>query len=214
MTVETLNQMDPGIACEAIPDGLVIRLDGEWDLTGAPGLQTAIKHAQSLEPDRLVVDLGAVESIDSSILAVLIEGEQNARAAAQLLVLCGLRDRVRSLFEIARVYDAPFIITHDADSAVDVPNRRDNGRRQVADLICAQGVILDLSPTGMRLLSPEQLENPARLSFGLGADQFEAMAHIAWWKPARVKRTEYGLQFTEMTAEARQTIERVHATGR
>jgi anti-sigma B factor antagonist len=60
---------------EVVEDGtvVVVRLGGELDLYNADDVRRALMTATQRAPERLVVDLGAVEFIDSTALGVLIE---------------------------------------------------------------------------------------------------------------------------------------------
>ncbi len=65
----------PPVADVTERDGaVVLHLQGELDLYNAPDLREALTEAVGREPARLVVDLGAVEFIDSTALGVLVEG--------------------------------------------------------------------------------------------------------------------------------------------
>ena len=52
---------------------------------------------------RLVMDLTQVRSIDGAGLGVLVGAGKRARAIGGNLKLCGLREEVRSLFEMTRL---------------------------------------------------------------------------------------------------------------
>jgi anti-sigma B factor antagonist len=52
---------------------VVIHLVGELDLYNAPEVRTALLELCSEQPERLVVDLGEVDFVDSTALGVLIE---------------------------------------------------------------------------------------------------------------------------------------------
>ena len=52
---------------------VVIRLVGEIDLYNAPEVRAALLELCSEQPERLVVDLGEVDFVDSTALGVLIE---------------------------------------------------------------------------------------------------------------------------------------------
>lgn len=54
-------------------DSVVVRLAGELDLYNAPEVRDALLEECGKAPERLVVDLGAVEFVDSTALGVLIE---------------------------------------------------------------------------------------------------------------------------------------------
>jgi anti-sigma B factor antagonist len=69
------------------------------------------------KPQQIVVDLAKVTYIDSSGLAVLIEGMQNVESYGGKFALAGLQENVRPIFEIARL-DQVFRIYPDVDSAL------------------------------------------------------------------------------------------------
>ena len=52
---------------------VVVRLAGELDLYNAEAVREALGDALADEPERIVVDLGAVEFLDSTALGVLVE---------------------------------------------------------------------------------------------------------------------------------------------
>jgi anti-sigma B factor antagonist len=62
-------------------------------------------HAMDAKPAQLVVDLAQVPYMDSSGVATFVEAMQIARRVGSKLVLCALQERVRSIFEIARLDD-------------------------------------------------------------------------------------------------------------
>lgn len=61
------------------------------------------------KPDHLVVDLSGVTFIDSSGVAVLIRALQNIQEYGGKLSLRGMNEKVRPIFEIARL-DQVFVI--------------------------------------------------------------------------------------------------------
>jgi anti-sigma B factor antagonist len=95
----------------------VLPLEGEIDLHVSPRIAAALGAMIEQRPPRLVVDLSAVTYIDSSGLAVLIEGMQNVEAYGGKFILAGLQDNVRPIFEIARL-DQVFIIFPHVDAAL------------------------------------------------------------------------------------------------
>lgn len=101
-----------------IKDGAVIIVpEGDVDLSRSPVLRNSLKQALNAKPKRLVVDLGLVDYMDSSGVATLVEALQIARRANSRMVLCGMKDRVRSIFEIARL-DTVFTIANSRDAAM------------------------------------------------------------------------------------------------
>ena len=86
-----------------LPDASnVLPLEGEIDLHVSPRVAASLGAMIEQKPTRLVVDLSRVTYIDSSGLAVLIEGMQNVEAYGGRFFLAGLQENVRSIFEIAR----------------------------------------------------------------------------------------------------------------
>jgi len=73
-------------------------------MSTSPALRQTLREALSQEPARLIVDLSGVEYMDSSGLATLVAAMRSARSAPRVtMVLCGLNDTVRAIFEIARL---------------------------------------------------------------------------------------------------------------
>ncbi len=101
---------------ETVPPN-VLPLDGEIDLHVSPGIASSLKAIIDAKPKKVVVDLARVSYIDSSGLAVLIEGMQNVAGYGGLFSLAGLQETVRPIFEIARL-DQVFRIFPDVDSAL------------------------------------------------------------------------------------------------
>jgi len=95
----------------------VLPLEGEIDLHVSPRVTASLAKIIEQKPTRLVVDLSKVTYIDSSGLAVLIEGMQNVEAYGGKFILAGLQDNVRPIFEIARL-DQVFIIFPHVDAAL------------------------------------------------------------------------------------------------
>lgn len=89
---------------------------GDVDLSCSRELQTHIKKALEGKPKSLVVNLEKVPYMDSSGVATLVEAMQIARKQSTKLILCGLQDKVRSIFEIARL-DRVFTIAADVQAA-------------------------------------------------------------------------------------------------
>jgi len=97
----------------------VITVSGDVDLSSSRELQAELREAISSGPSRLIVDLGGVPYMDSSGVATLVEAMQNSRKKGTRLVLCGMGDKVQSIFEIARL-DKVFTIVGDRAEAQSV----------------------------------------------------------------------------------------------
>ena len=95
----------------------VLPLEGEIDLHVSPRVAASLRTMIEQKPARLVVDLSRVNYIDSSGLAVLIEGMQNVEGYGGKFFLAGLQENVRPIFEIARL-DQVFIIFPHVDAAL------------------------------------------------------------------------------------------------
>lgn len=95
----------------------VLALEGEIDLHVSPKVKASLAKLIESKPPLLVVDLSRVSYIDSSGLAVLIEGMQNVEEYRGRFALSGLQDSVRPIFEIARL-DQVFLIFPHVDAAL------------------------------------------------------------------------------------------------
>ncbi|UYV12786.1 MAG: STAS domain-containing protein [Phycisphaera sp.] len=105
---------------EQQPGMMVVSLTGEVDIMRSPDLQTALQDAIGRIKGKgaVVVDLSGVTYMDSSGVATLVRGLQLSRKKDVGLVLCALQDRVRSIFEIARL-DTVFPMAATIDEAID-----------------------------------------------------------------------------------------------
>lgn len=95
----------------------VVTVKGEIGYHEAPALRTAIRDAYDKKPKRLVVDLSGVNYMATPGLATLVEALQISKRSNVPLVLCGLTDKVRAVFEIARLHTV-FKIVPDAAQAL------------------------------------------------------------------------------------------------
>jgi anti-sigma B factor antagonist len=105
------------VNCETRGNAVILSPVGDVDLTASPVLRQELKRVQGKRPARLVVDLTLVPYMDSSGVATLVEAMQIARKNGTRMVLCALADRVRSIFEIARL-DTVFVIVATSDAAM------------------------------------------------------------------------------------------------
>lgn len=97
-------------------DITVLAPRGDVDMTASPVLRQALREAQSDSQERLIIDLGEVGYMDSSGVATLVEAMKRAKAQHTLLVLCNMNERVRAIFEIARL-DKYFPIVDSIEAA-------------------------------------------------------------------------------------------------
>src|SRR2546423_8667042 len=97
----------------SLPDAPnVLPLEGEIDLHVSPRISAALAAMIEQRPQRLVVDLSKVTYIDSSGLAVLIEGMQNVEAYGGKIILAGIPEKLETNFEIARLHPVFLIFSH------------------------------------------------------------------------------------------------------
>jgi anti-sigma B factor antagonist len=101
------------------PDGkaVIVALGGEIDLQHSPQVRVRLIEEAKSMPARLVVDLSGVTYMDSSGVASLVEGMQRVRAYGGQMMLVGPSDRVRSIFEIAKL-DTIFSIVATREEAL------------------------------------------------------------------------------------------------
>ncbi len=85
-------------------DGCVtVDVAGEINMSRSADFQRQMLALIERKPRRMVVNFRGVTYMDSSGLASMIKLLSHARRAGTSLVLEGLRDRVRSIFEITRL---------------------------------------------------------------------------------------------------------------
>jgi anti-sigma B factor antagonist len=89
---------------EHVEDGLhIVALSGEIDLHHSPELRALLDaHAKAKRPT-LLLDFSEVQYIDSSGLATLIEYVQKVYKFRGLLALGGVSERLRTIFDLARL---------------------------------------------------------------------------------------------------------------
>jgi anti-sigma B factor antagonist len=82
---------------------IIVALKGAIDLHHTPQVHQALVGACDEKPRRLVIDLSAVSYMDSSGIGTLVEVFRRVNAYKGKLALCGLNDRVHSVFEITKL---------------------------------------------------------------------------------------------------------------
>jgi len=93
-------------ARELIEDGLhIIELKGDIDLESSPELRTMLaEHVKARRP-ALLLDFSAVEYLDSSALATVVEYARHAQSFRGQFALAGLNERVQTVFELVRLHE-------------------------------------------------------------------------------------------------------------
>ncbi len=93
---------------------VVLVLQGEIDMGRAGQLRESLLDVLDDKPARLIVNMAAVQFMDSSGLATLVEALQLTRKNGAELRLAEVPPRVRSVFEISRL-DTIFDL-HDTEA--------------------------------------------------------------------------------------------------
>ncbi len=84
-------------------DATVVTLVGEVDLHHTPDVHRVLVSACQEKPKTLVVNLASVTYLDSSGIGTLVEVFRRVNGYGGKLALCGLNDRVYSVFEITKL---------------------------------------------------------------------------------------------------------------
>jgi anti-sigma B factor antagonist len=85
---------NPVLGVEDVGTAYVVRLGGELDLYNAAQVRAALVDACAQAPERIVVDLGEVEFLDSTALSVLIETRARMKNRGGLMLAApGLETR-------------------------------------------------------------------------------------------------------------------------
>lgn len=82
---------------------LVLSPQGEIATHEAPSMQVAVKEAFEARPTKIIIDLSGVTYMATSGVAALVQAAQLSNKTKVPLVLCGLQDRVRAVFDISRL---------------------------------------------------------------------------------------------------------------
>lgn len=112
--------MAEGISIETSDhaDARIVSPRGDIDMVGSPSLREVLHQAHHDRVPRVIVDLQQVGYMDSSGLATLVEAMKLSRSRNASLILCNMGDRVRGIFDIARL-DQYFKITASLDEALE-----------------------------------------------------------------------------------------------
>ncbi len=95
----------------------ILPLEGEIDMHVSPRIATELGALIKDKPEKLVIDLSKVSYIDSSGLAVLIDGMQKVEAYRGKLYLVGMHETVRIIFKTSRL-DQTFRIRRNVADAL------------------------------------------------------------------------------------------------
>jgi anti-sigma B factor antagonist len=103
-----------GVAAERGDGYVLVRLSGEVDLSWSQEVRRAVLDALA-SGTPVGVELSAVSYIDSSGIAALVEGFQQARQNGGRFALVAVSDAVRAVLALARL-DRVFLLVPSADA--------------------------------------------------------------------------------------------------
>jgi anti-anti-sigma factor len=91
-----------GLTIQRIADdrGVILQLAGELDLESAPELDRQLQELAAARPEHVLIDLSALEFMDSSGLAVMVRAQRSAREHGHRLALRPGPTQVQRLFEL------------------------------------------------------------------------------------------------------------------
>ena len=100
----------------------IIDLAGQIDGFAEERLNAIYQEAEAAVPGRIVLNFGEVQYINSTGIALIVGLLAQARKARRELVVFGLRDHYRQIFEITRLVDFMSIFP-DEESALNDSSR-------------------------------------------------------------------------------------------
>lgn len=81
----------------------VLAVHGRFDAHQVPQVQQDMDALLESGATTIIVDLSDVTFVDSSALAVIVRGMKRCRERSGELILCGMRQPVRIIFELTRM---------------------------------------------------------------------------------------------------------------
>ena len=101
---------------EKINDIDVLKLEGRIDAANAKDIKEKVGSLSKENRVKLVIDLGAVDFIDSSGLGSLVASFRSVNKLGGDIKIASLQDPIRSIFELTRLHRV-FDIYDDSQSA-------------------------------------------------------------------------------------------------
>jgi anti-sigma B factor antagonist len=95
-------------------DRVVVQLQGELDLAGSPLLAGELERAEADSPALVVLDVSALDFIDSAGLRVILAANMRLRERGAELVLTPTRPQVERLLSVAGVEDRLRVVPSSA----------------------------------------------------------------------------------------------------
>ncbi|MEE9394549.1 MAG: STAS domain-containing protein [Planctomycetota bacterium] len=91
------------LEAQEVADGIRIVVEGDVDMESSPKLRDQIKKSLKSKPQRLSMKMTDVPYIDSSGIAVLIEGMKWSKKKGSEYALVAISDNVRSVLELSKL---------------------------------------------------------------------------------------------------------------
>ena len=92
------------ISARHIGQTTILDVSGDIDLASSPDLRKALlRELRELRIPRVVLNLKAVEYVDSSGVASLVEGLKASRDVGSRLILFGLNSAVREVLQLSKL---------------------------------------------------------------------------------------------------------------
>jgi anti-anti-sigma factor len=91
------------VSVEQVPGAAIVRVVGDVSAANIDPFRKALADAIARKQPKVVVDLRQTTFLSSPGLAVLVQALQLAQRGGSQLFLAGANDRVRGIFEIARL---------------------------------------------------------------------------------------------------------------
>lgn len=98
----------------------------------------------------------------------------------------------------------------DRAMSADKPDNRSRGRMRCNNVETSLGPVLDFSATGMRILSKREIiqenDQPLMVRIDSAFDPIAVPVQVRWSRKLGWRRWETGLQFVELTEEAKAVL--------
>jgi len=106
---------------EIIQDVIVVRVqEPQITMQEAPDVKTALLGLMVEEGNCLLLNLKAVQKMDSTGMGALLFGIRQAEQHEKELCVCDLNDKVRFLIRIARLEDVIDVFETEADALIEL----------------------------------------------------------------------------------------------
>ncbi len=94
----------------------VLKISGSFDVYTAGPAREWIQTASSEFPSNIVIDMSEVQFIDSTALAILVQGMRRSRERNGDIYLCSLQQPVRMVLELTRLDKVFEIYSNEAEA--------------------------------------------------------------------------------------------------